>query len=78
MGRRKKELLISFNDYSLLIFYESIWARATVYYLTENGQPGYVTKPVSKDELVKRVNEMLTDNNYHLTNSKNRRAGNNK
>jgi DNA-binding response OmpR family regulator len=37
-----------------------------------------ITKPVSKDELIKKVNEMLTDNNYHLTNSKNRRAGNNK
>ena len=26
--------------------------------------------PVSKDELIKRVNEMLTYNNYDLTNSK--------
>jgi hypothetical protein len=37
-----------------------------------------VANPVSKDELIKRVNEMLTDNSYHLTNSKKGRAGNNK
>jgi hypothetical protein len=26
--------------------------------------------PISKDELIKRVNEIITDNSYHLTNSK--------
>ena len=45
--------------------------------LSRNFLKDNVAKPVSKDELIKRVNEMLTDNNYHLTNSKNRRAGNN-
>jgi CheY-like chemotaxis protein len=27
----------------------------------------FISKPVSKDELIRRVNEMLTDNSYHLT-----------
>jgi response regulator RpfG family c-di-GMP phosphodiesterase len=27
----------------------------------------FISKPVSKEELIRRVNEMLTDNSYHLT-----------
>jgi response regulator RpfG family c-di-GMP phosphodiesterase len=29
----------------------------------------FISKPVSKDERIRRVNEMLTDNSYHLTNT---------
>jgi hypothetical protein len=29
----------------------------------------FVAKPVSENELIRRVNEMLTDNSYHLTNT---------
>jgi DNA-binding response OmpR family regulator len=29
----------------------------------------FIAKPVSSDELIRRVNEMLTDNSYHLTNT---------
>lgn len=29
----------------------------------------YIAKPVSSNELIRRVNEMLRDNSYHLTNT---------
>jgi DNA-binding response OmpR family regulator len=33
------------------------------------GERHFVAKPVSNDELIKKINEMLTNDNYHLKNT---------